>query len=674
MKNLMSVLLALAFSLGLLSAAPASAQINKCADLFKKERIEDKTLEVDSRTYYQKIMSTDLDFLRDEAKFAEGAAPQRNVSIVPHDQQFRINGEVEPILRLKKKLMKRFKNRIIKVQKGYAADILTAVREQFAMILTELPVKYPAIYRREGGTLIVIPTGDRLSGADLATVSATDALEKLGSVVPDDIVFMKKVGEEYHVIGGNLAFPTHWSLEGALNATISEIHSDLGRTPQDPANVVPEKAKAFSLMINRVLDRTLMTTDVVRRNNWFIEYDPRYPLPAYQRSAYVAPARIDAKNYRENTFVRTERQTMRGLPQSQTVAFSLQPMVFSLAKIHEDPSVAQNLLEGIKVKLLPQKERNIEELAKYLEADVSKNLRKFDTKVVSSLPVNETINILRVAKPAGVTPVVGEAVKVTLTTAAGKVSRTLSLASSPEREFLEFAVRDSESDFKTTLKALKPGDGVSLELTGTSLGFKMDKPMVMIAGGIGITPFRSAIQYMHDKKITTPTFLFYGNRDHIAFGEELDHAASENAALNITHVLSRDENAQVKGRIDEALLQKIVPQLPADAVYYVVATPQMTSDIELALGKLGIPKERISIEAFPGYESNATVSDPNAPKKPPGDDDMICYCHRVKAGAIRSAIQGGADTLEQIQAQTKASTGCGGCKCNVLQILSCGVK
>jgi len=52
-----------------------------------------------------------------------------------------------------------------------------------------------------------------------------------------------------------------------------------------------------------------------------------------------------------------------------------------------------------------------------------------------------------------------------------------------------------------------------------------------------------------------------------------------------------------------------------------------------------------------------------------GEDQTICFCHNVSLGELRRAIRAGAVTIAEIQARTKASTGCGGCECDVAEIL-----
>jgi NAD(P)H-nitrite reductase large subunit len=54
----------------------------------------------------------------------------------------------------------------------------------------------------------------------------------------------------------------------------------------------------------------------------------------------------------------------------------------------------------------------------------------------------------------------------------------------------------------------------------------------------------------------------------------------------------------------------------------------------------------------------------------PGADAIVCFCHSVTARQILFEIGQGAKTLEEIQDRTRAATGCGGCKWDVLDLLS----
>lgn len=635
---------------------------NKTDVVALQKKIEEK---LGKNVLYRPVLSTDKDFLRSEVLLAEGPAPQRNMKIVPGSEQFRNNPESKAIFEEKKRLMARYPEKIVGVMKGQENYVREAAIEQFNFMLEELPVKSPNVFKREGDSLVNLLTGDRTSAKELSKMSAKNAMMKLGEFVPDDLILMKKFGDEYKVVGGNLAFPTHWEIDFALGKTITEIHENIPGTP--------ESRVAFSKMINGVLDRTLTSSDIVRRNNWFIESDPRYALPGYQKSTYASPSRITKENYRNSTFLRTERQTMRGLPNSKMVTFSICPYVFPMGTFAEDRALAKNLVDGIRVKLAPSATRGDDALkiAKYLEQDLNQDAAVFDTKVAALKPVDSVTNILSLEKPSGLELSAGEAVRVTVETPNGPQTRTLSLASAPNAQHLEFATRDSDSEFKKAFKNLTPGSKVNIELLRTSLEFKEDKPAVMIAGGIGITPFRSFIQHAKEKNLEIPMWLFYGNRSEIPFKSEIDAAAGANQKLKVEHVLSRPNETWQgnKGRVDKAFLSNQVPSLPKDSVYYIVGSPQMAEDTQKALRELGVPEEQIKSEIFPdasGSKGNAPIDARTAQAC-----DTVCFCQKVNAGTIRDAISNGAKTLDDIKIATKAATGCGGCAKNVMGFLEC---
>jgi ferredoxin-NADP reductase/bacterioferritin-associated ferredoxin len=316
------------------------------------------------------------------------------------------------------------------------------------------------------------------------------------------------------------------------------------------------------------------------------------------------------------------------------------------------------------------------------EGFVVKHRETGEVKVLLAQKVNDTSYLMRVEKPLGFPLTPGMAMRITIDSPTGKQVRTLSLASSPTKDYVEFAVRDSDSEFKKMFRTIKPGTHVVVAPAKGAMDFKPDKPAVMLAAGIGITPFRSMINYVKDSGEKTPMWLFYGNRDQIPFENELNTIAATTPQVKVTHVLS-NPGAQwqgAKGRVDEAFLKEVVPTLPNDAVYYIVGPPQMVMATKGALQGLGIPNDRISIEIFPtkggpGISNKVEESaEGSAVVKKSDRDETICFCHSVSAGVITDAIAGGATTIEKVQASTMAATGCGGCRCNVEKMLVCQAR
>ena len=164
---------------------------------------------------------------------------------------------------------------------------------------------------------------------------------------------MKKdeASDEYVLIGGYLAFPTHWSLETAIGWNLMQIHQNIPGTPESRAK--------FVAMIAMVLDRSLADPDrVVVRNNYFLESDPRYAIPSYIRSqSPVEKAVVEILSSGKNTealkdlvCLRVERQSIRALPNSKVVVFTINPNVYQLKTVLQNPAAVASLRAGLELK------------------------------------------------------------------------------------------------------------------------------------------------------------------------------------------------------------------------------------------------------------------------------------------------------------------------------------
>jgi ferredoxin-NADP reductase/bacterioferritin-associated ferredoxin len=307
-----------------------------------------------------------------------------------------------------------------------------------------------------------------------------------------------------------------------------------------------------------------------------------------------------------------------------------------------------------------------------------------EAAVLAAEKLTDSTYKIRVQKPKGLELKPGDAVRVAINTPAGEEFRVLSLASSPDKDHLEFAVGISDSEFKKGLMKLKPGETVTLSKAKGSMDFDPSKPAVMIAGGIGITPFRSMIQYAKDNKLGNPIHLYYANRSQIPFGQELTKLAENTPDLSVTTVLSQgDEHWKgLRGRIDEPFLAREVPKLPKDAKYYIVGPPAMITGTQENLIKLGVDPKDIQIEAFAFEKPEAarSAASSGAAGEPPVSaackaEKAVCVCYGIPASQIITSITKGARTVEDIAEATEGATrGCGGCTKQVGNILKCELQ
>lgn len=178
-------------------------------------------------------------------------------------------------------------------------------------------------------------------------------------------------------------------------------------------------------------------------------------------------------------------------------------------------------------------------------------------------------------------------------------SRVFSIASSPnDKNKISVAFRDSGSGFKRTLMELSFGSIVDIEGPFGYFTFPKDvsRPLVFIAGGIGITPFLSMIRFAIEQKLTHQITLLYANRntESAAYLEELTIITKQNP-----HFLLKNKF----DRIDEYFVRQIVKNLD-EPVWYIVGLPAMVADMRSLLSRLGISDAKIYFEDFVGYQSS----------------------------------------------------------------------
>ncbi len=180
-------------------------------------------------------------------------------------------------------------------------------------------------------------------------------------------------------------------------------------------------------------------------------------------------------------------------------------------------------------------------------------------------------------------------------------NRFFTCAAAPSEGFIQITTRfagDKGSSFKKHLFKMELGD--IIKSTGPSGEFVLEdieKEYIFIAGGIGITPFRSMLKEADLTGQMLKVTLLYGSKseDNIPFKEELEQFSQKNPNLKIHYVIDPQ-------RIDAQVIQLAMNnyQLP---IIYVSGPEPMVEAIEKTLAELGIEKDHIKQDYFPGYES-----------------------------------------------------------------------
>jgi ferredoxin-NADP reductase len=211
-------------------------------------------------------------------------------------------------------------------------------------------------------------------------------------------------------------------------------------------------------------------------------------------------------------------------------------------------------------------------------------------------------------KPAGFSFRPTQFTFLSVQTEEGLETRPMSIATSPTRPNLEYAVRTGVTPFKLAFASLKPGDRVSVQGPFGRFLLREQRPAVLLAGGIGITPLKGMAEYASDKALPIQIRLVYSNRDEeeIAYRRELEELESRNPRFRVLHTLTGSDVRRgwggSVGRIDAKQLRDAAEGLD-DPVYYVCGKSGMVLEMLALLSKSGVPQEDIMAEVFRGYKS-----------------------------------------------------------------------
>ncbi len=216
-------------------------------------------------------------------------------------------------------------------------------------------------------------------------------------------------------------------------------------------------------------------------------------------------------------------------------------------------------------------------------------------------------------KPADWTFKAGQFIDVTLinppeTDAEGN-TRGFSVASAPQEPDIMVTTRLRDSAFKRVLRSMPLGTEAKVEGPFGNLVLHNNpaRPAVFLAGGIGVTPFRSIVVRAAAEKLPHRIFLFYANRrpEDAPFLDELWALECENPNFHCTPTMtelarsSRSWSGEI-GRIDKHMLARHLEGVHL-AVYYIAGPPAMVSGLHAMLNGAGVDDDDIRVEEFTGY-------------------------------------------------------------------------
>lgn len=218
-------------------------------------------------------------------------------------------------IRLKRELVTEHGERVLRAEPG-----TEAAQQEVLDLLTEyLPTHHPDRYRLGDGGLTV---------AGLTTdVVDTEVmpLRRAGLLVQDDLVIMRNGEGGWRIAAAFLAFPSSWRLSDKFGRSMDEVHAPVPGFQGGSRNAG---------LINRMFDN-LSPDRIVVRWNWSVNWSHAlyHPDAKSAEEKRGVPA--------EKTFIRVERQTLRKLPVSGDILFTIRIYLDPVATILSQPNAAE---------------------------------------------------------------------------------------------------------------------------------------------------------------------------------------------------------------------------------------------------------------------------------------------------------------------------------------------
>jgi ferredoxin-NADP reductase len=187
--------------------------------------------------------------------------------------------------------------------------------------------------------------------------------------------------------------------------------------------------------------------------------------------------------------------------------------------------------------------------------------------------------------------------------------RSFSIASAPHEDTLMVATRMRDTAFKRVLRTMPLGTAVKIDGPSGDLILQNDftRTAAFLAGGIGITPFRSIVHWAAKDKLSNRIVLFYSNRrpEDAPFLADLQSLERDNPKYKLIASMTEMEKSQQPwngetGLINQEMLGRHLKGATSP-IYYIAGPPAMVKGLHDVLSKAGIKPGDIHCEEFAGY-------------------------------------------------------------------------
>lgn len=205
-------------------------------------------------------------------------------------------------------------------------------QETLVLLAEHLTTHFPQVYQRDGKTI----TNHATDECWVLAASALHPLDLAGRLVQEDLCLMQRDPEHgiYRLTAASLCFPTRWRLHEKLGQALALIHGP-----------TPHYAETIATPMDRSFDKLKPERSVWRLNWSVLDNGALFQPTGHGRKDYVTD--VTAANAGDKLWLRVERQTLRRLPQSGDILFTIRIYNHPFHTLASQPEAAYRLAAAI---------------------------------------------------------------------------------------------------------------------------------------------------------------------------------------------------------------------------------------------------------------------------------------------------------------------------------------
>jgi hypothetical protein len=256
---------------------------------------------------------------------------------------------------------------------GTAPEAYPAALELLQELVDYLPSRYPSLYKRTDNGIMNLWSGESFDITERPL--SEDPMCMAGRLVQDDLALMiEKPDGEYYLLAGSILLAGFWRLEDKFGMRMSDIHTS-GDVPQFKEKLESSMMKFFS---------RLGCEELYARNNYFIQVDDSLAWSwsiGGEDSSGLSWQTAEKNRAIEHHWFRSERQSLRRLPKTGAIAFTIRTYFHPITEIAQEDYVPGRLASAIRswgddVSRYKGKERYEEVLLEYLDKEHEKQVER----------------------------------------------------------------------------------------------------------------------------------------------------------------------------------------------------------------------------------------------------------------------------------------------------------